>query len=677
MCFGAESATYRTEAYPPYHADRPPMPDDLPWQWERARGAVRGARLDVRSSEDLEADDLLGSFATAEEAAGGEALILTGDRDMFQCVDRARARADAGAAATARRDGHRRGRGASATASSRRRCRTSSPCAATRRTASPAPRASAPRAPPTFCAATARSRPRSPARSARSPPSARALIGQADELRMFRELATLRDRRPRPRPPDAPTDREGGSAAAAEARDGRARPSDSPPSAAATLTAPWTFGLATCRGASLPVLMSSWSRPPSLDRRSAPRRARGLRRRARERPDAAAAARRRSTRAGSSRFDPADQGLNGGWSQTATGARDWQDVDGPARLRSRTRSTRTSSARSAGTGCASPRPQTPAGFGWALHFEGARRVARVWLNGRDRQQLEPVPAVHAERPRPQAGRASSTSSWCACTTVATRSCARAGGTGAASSARSRSCRAARSTGRTSASSPTSTARRAPTAVRRDRAHRRLLHQPHAPTRLAAARAAAARPRRHGDRARPCACSNLKPGERRRVGFPAARQGHAARCGRRSTRTSTTRQVEVSPARSSSRLDRAPRRPALHPRRRRAASTSTATACSCAAPRSRRTCPAAARRCASEDIEQIVGDLKALGANVTRAQYPLNERLLEPLRRGGHPRLEPGARSTTRTSSSSARVGRQRAYAQGPRHRARTRATTRR
>ena len=29
MCLGAESATYRTEAYPAYHAHRPPMPDEL------------------------------------------------------------------------------------------------------------------------------------------------------------------------------------------------------------------------------------------------------------------------------------------------------------------------------------------------------------------------------------------------------------------------------------------------------------------------------------------------------------------------------------------------------------------------------------------------------------------------------------------------------------------------
>ena len=36
--------------------------------------------------ETLEADDLLGGLAEAETQAGGQALLFTGDRDMFQCV---------------------------------------------------------------------------------------------------------------------------------------------------------------------------------------------------------------------------------------------------------------------------------------------------------------------------------------------------------------------------------------------------------------------------------------------------------------------------------------------------------------------------------------------------------------------------------------------------------------
>ena len=86
LCFGQEAAVYRAEAYPPYHAQRPPMPDDLEHQWERAPALYEALGWTVLSSDDLEADDLLGSLASIEEAAGGSALILTGDRDLFQCA---------------------------------------------------------------------------------------------------------------------------------------------------------------------------------------------------------------------------------------------------------------------------------------------------------------------------------------------------------------------------------------------------------------------------------------------------------------------------------------------------------------------------------------------------------------------------------------------------------------
>jgi 5'-3' exonuclease len=85
-CFGAEAAAYRTELYPPYHAQRPEVPDDLAWQFERAPALFGAFGWGCETSEGLEADDLLGALADAEEDAGGTALIATGDRDMFQCA---------------------------------------------------------------------------------------------------------------------------------------------------------------------------------------------------------------------------------------------------------------------------------------------------------------------------------------------------------------------------------------------------------------------------------------------------------------------------------------------------------------------------------------------------------------------------------------------------------------
>jgi 5'-3' exonuclease len=85
-CFGAEAGAYRVEAYPDYHAARPPMPDELEWQWERAPELYEALGWSLLSTEDLEADDLLHSLAAVETEAGGRTLILTGDRDMFQCA---------------------------------------------------------------------------------------------------------------------------------------------------------------------------------------------------------------------------------------------------------------------------------------------------------------------------------------------------------------------------------------------------------------------------------------------------------------------------------------------------------------------------------------------------------------------------------------------------------------
>jgi len=87
LCWGAEAADYRTDAFPAYHADRPPMPPELERQWRDAPDFFGAFGWRSIAVEELEADDLLGSLAQIETAAGGETLLFTGDRDMFQCVD--------------------------------------------------------------------------------------------------------------------------------------------------------------------------------------------------------------------------------------------------------------------------------------------------------------------------------------------------------------------------------------------------------------------------------------------------------------------------------------------------------------------------------------------------------------------------------------------------------------
>jgi len=86
LCFGPDAAHYRVELYEPYHAERPPVPDELAPQFAQAPDFFGAFGWTSVISDDLEADDVMGSLAKAEERAGGKALLMTGDRDLFQCV---------------------------------------------------------------------------------------------------------------------------------------------------------------------------------------------------------------------------------------------------------------------------------------------------------------------------------------------------------------------------------------------------------------------------------------------------------------------------------------------------------------------------------------------------------------------------------------------------------------
>jgi len=90
VCMGAEEATYRVQLYPGYHAQREEMPPELATQWEQAPALLEGLGWTFATDEDLEADDVMFSFARAEVTGGdrdGGALLLTGDRDLYQAVN--------------------------------------------------------------------------------------------------------------------------------------------------------------------------------------------------------------------------------------------------------------------------------------------------------------------------------------------------------------------------------------------------------------------------------------------------------------------------------------------------------------------------------------------------------------------------------------------------------------
>jgi 5'-3' exonuclease len=86
LCFGPDAADYRVELFDGYHAERPEVPDTLVPQFADSRAFFEAFGWVVADHDSLEADDLLGSYARREADAGGTALVMTGDRDMYQCA---------------------------------------------------------------------------------------------------------------------------------------------------------------------------------------------------------------------------------------------------------------------------------------------------------------------------------------------------------------------------------------------------------------------------------------------------------------------------------------------------------------------------------------------------------------------------------------------------------------
>ena len=78
--------TFRHREYADYKGHRERMPDDLRQQIERIQNVVRAFNIPIFTREGFEADDVLGTLARQGDAQGVETIIVTGDRDIVQCV---------------------------------------------------------------------------------------------------------------------------------------------------------------------------------------------------------------------------------------------------------------------------------------------------------------------------------------------------------------------------------------------------------------------------------------------------------------------------------------------------------------------------------------------------------------------------------------------------------------
>ena len=86
VAFDAPGITYRHERFPAYKAQRPSMPDELRSQVPIVRDLVAALGLPLLEATGYEADDVIGTIATAAERDGWEVHIVSGDLDMLQLV---------------------------------------------------------------------------------------------------------------------------------------------------------------------------------------------------------------------------------------------------------------------------------------------------------------------------------------------------------------------------------------------------------------------------------------------------------------------------------------------------------------------------------------------------------------------------------------------------------------
>ncbi len=76
----------REEIYPEYKATREKMPEELAASLPRIREMVEGFHDPVVEVEGYEADDVIGTLALQARDAGLEAVIVSGDKDLYQLV---------------------------------------------------------------------------------------------------------------------------------------------------------------------------------------------------------------------------------------------------------------------------------------------------------------------------------------------------------------------------------------------------------------------------------------------------------------------------------------------------------------------------------------------------------------------------------------------------------------
>ncbi len=86
VIFDAARATFRSDIYPAYKAQRPETPEELIPQFPLVREAVLAFNLPAIEQSGYEADDLIATYARLAREAGAKVTIVSSDKDLMQLV---------------------------------------------------------------------------------------------------------------------------------------------------------------------------------------------------------------------------------------------------------------------------------------------------------------------------------------------------------------------------------------------------------------------------------------------------------------------------------------------------------------------------------------------------------------------------------------------------------------
>lgn len=87
VAFDVSRATFRTETYADYKANRSATPDEFRGQVSLIQEVLGALNIPVLSRDNYEADDVIATLTSQATGAGFEVAICTGDRDALQLVD--------------------------------------------------------------------------------------------------------------------------------------------------------------------------------------------------------------------------------------------------------------------------------------------------------------------------------------------------------------------------------------------------------------------------------------------------------------------------------------------------------------------------------------------------------------------------------------------------------------